>query len=58
MRWLFPGKTVELSAPCLDCGDPVHVVMRDEAVLAVEPEGIVGYTYAPVGGPAENRPWR
>jgi hypothetical protein len=58
VRWLFPGKTVQIDAPCLDCGDPVRVVMRDEDVLAVEPESIVGYTYSQVGGPAENRPWR
>jgi hypothetical protein len=32
--------------------------MRDEAVLAVEPEQMVGYTYSEVGGPAENRAWR
>ena len=47
-----------MDAPCLDCGEPLAVTMRDEAVLAVEPVSIVGYTYSEVGGPAENRPWR
>ena len=25
--WLFPGQTVRVDAPCLDCGDPVTVEM-------------------------------
>ena len=58
MRWLFPGKTVRIDAPCLDCGDPLHVVMRDEDVLEVEPASMVGYSYSQVGGPPETRAWR
>ena len=58
MRWLFPGKTVRIDAPCLDCGDPVRVVMRDEAVVEVEPASMVGYSYSQVGGPPETRAWR
>src|SRR4029453_14227503 len=27
--WLFPGQTVRVDAPCLDCGDLVTVEMRD-----------------------------
>jgi len=57
-RWLFPGKTVRVDAPCLDCGEPIALSFRDEAVLAVEPETVIGYTYSAVGGPPENRPWR
>jgi hypothetical protein len=34
------------------------MVMRDEQVLAVSPETIVGYAYSEVGGPPENRAWR
>ena len=58
MRWLFPGKTVRVDAPCLDCGAPMVIEMRDEHVLTVDPAGIVGYAYSEVGGPAENRAWR
>ena len=58
MRWLFPGKTVRIDAPCLDCGEPLSVVMRDEAVLSIEPAAMVGYAYSRVGGPPENRAWR
>ena len=32
--------------------------MKDEEVLSIEPEGVVGYTYSEVGGSPENRPWR
>ncbi len=58
MRWLFPGKTVRVDSPCLDCGEPVTVETRDEEVLSVDPPETVGYTYAEVGGPADNRPYR
>lgn len=58
MRWLFPGKTVRVDAPCLDCGEHLVVEMRDEQVLTVDPAGMVGYAYSAVGGPPENRAWR
>lgn len=58
MRWLFPGKTVRIDAPCLDCGEPLVVEMRDEAILTAQPPEMVGYAYSQIGGPAENRPWR
>ncbi len=58
VRWLFPGKTVQIDAPCLDCGDPLSIRMHDEQTLSVEPAGMVGYSYSQVGGPAENRAWR
>ena len=58
MRWLFPGKTVRIDAPCLDCGEPMVVEMQDENLLSVEPETMVGYTHSEVAGPAENRPFR
>ena len=58
MRWLFPSQTVRIDAPCLDCGAALSLTMRDDAVLAVEPETMVGYAYSQVGGPPENRAWR
>jgi hypothetical protein len=58
VRWLFPGKTVQIDAPCLDCGEPLRVLMRDDETLSAEPEGIAGYSYSQVGGPPENRAWR
>jgi hypothetical protein len=58
VRWLFPGKTVRVDAPCLDCGEPMVVEMRDEEVSSVQPTTIVGYAYSAVGGAAETRPFR
>lgn len=58
MRWLFPGSLIRVEAPCLDCGEPVVIEMRDEEILSVEPPTIVGYTSSPVGGEASTRPFR
>jgi hypothetical protein len=58
IRWLFPGQTVRIDAPCLLGGDPISIEMRDEEVLSVTPETTVGYTHSPVGGDAANRPFR
>ena len=49
---------MRVDAPCLDCGEHIAIEMRDEDVLLVEPEGMMGYAYSVVGGPAENRAWR
>lgn len=58
MRWLFPGKTVRVDAPCLDCGERMVVEMQDEAVLMVQPDTLVGYAYSEIGGAPESRPYR
>ena len=29
IRWLVPGSTVRIDAPCLCCGEPIVVEMRD-----------------------------
>jgi hypothetical protein len=31
--------------------------MRDEEVLSVTPDSMVGYAYAAFGGPPAKRPW-
>jgi len=58
VRWLFPGQTVRVDAPCLDCGEPIAIEMRDEEILSVEPEGVVGYAYGQIGGSPEDRAYR
>jgi hypothetical protein len=58
VRWLFPGETIRIEAPCLDCGEPMAVEMRDEEILLVDPDTMVGYTSAEVGGDAATRPFR
>ena len=41
---------MRVEAPCLDCGDQLEVVMRDEEVLSVEPGTMVGYSYSEFPG--------
>jgi hypothetical protein len=41
--WLFPGDTVRIEAPCLDCGDGIVVEMRDGRLVTVDPPGIIGH---------------
>ena len=43
VTWLFPGETVRVQAPCLDCGEPVVIEMRDGRLMTVEPASIVGH---------------
>ena len=43
MTWLFPGRTVRIEAPCLDCGDTMLVEMRDGRLLTVNPRSVVGH---------------
>jgi hypothetical protein len=58
VRWLFPGKTVRMDAPSLDCGERKVIVMLDEEVLTVVPESIVGYSLTPIGVQAPGRAYR
>jgi hypothetical protein len=34
------------------------VEMKDEDILSVQPETVVGYTYSEIGGTLETRPYR
>ncbi|MBT3256991.1 MAG: hypothetical protein HN366_11105 [Deltaproteobacteria bacterium] len=47
VSWNFPGKLVRIEAPCLDCGEPMVVEMRDGETLKIEPERLVGYMSVP-----------
>ena len=58
IRWLVPGKTVRIEAPCLSSGEPIVVEMRDEEISTVDPGEIVGYTSQEIGGDAASRPFR
>jgi len=58
VRWLFPGRTIRVDAPCLDCAEPIRIEMRDDEIVSIDPPGAVGYTRSPVGGDAANRPFR
>src|SRR5262245_42142970 len=53
VTWLFPGEAVRVHAPCLDCGEPVVIEMRDGRRATVVPASIAGplrWGLAPSGG--------
>ncbi len=50
--WAFPGRSVEVRAPCLDCGQPVEVTVRDGRIERAVPATIRFYVSVPV------REWR
>ena len=58
IRWLVPGRTVRIDAPCLCCGEPIVVETADEELSVVDPADTVGYTSDEVGGDASSRPFR
>jgi len=43
VTWLFPGETVRVQAPCLDCGEAMAIEMRDGRLLSREPASLVGH---------------
>jgi len=47
MTWLFPGRVVRVDAPCLDCGEPLVLEMRDGQFVRVEPATLVGHMNQP-----------
>lgn len=58
IRWLVPGSTVRIDAPCLCCGERIVVEMSDEDLTLVDPPETVGYTSSEVGGDPGSRPFR
>ena len=50
--WVFPGKQVSVEAPCLDCGEPIRLAVRNGVVEHEEPRGICFYVDVPA------REWR
>lgn len=55
--WLFPGETVTIEAPCLDCGESLRVDVRDGAIESTEPGGIFGYIDIPAKDWRKNLPY-
>lgn len=58
IRWLVPGRTVRIDAPCLCCGEAMTVEMCDDDISVVEPTELVGYTSVEIGGDPSTRPFR
>lgn len=46
--WMFPGKQVSIDAPCLDCGEPLHVEVIDGEIANADPAGIRFYVDLPI----------
>jgi len=55
--WVFRGKSVQVDAPCLDCGEPIRVVVRDGKIESHEPSAICGYVDIPLSKWAVNWPF-
>lgn len=47
MRWLFPDQEIRIESRCLDCGESILIRMRNEDILEVNPETIVGHINLP-----------
>jgi hypothetical protein len=45
--WLFPGRTIRIEAPCLDCADPIVVELRDGRLEVVDPPTVIGHCNSP-----------
>jgi hypothetical protein len=57
ISWLFPGKTVEIDAPCLASGDALHVTMRDGVIEREDPDGLCLYFNIPFRKWRDNLPF-
>ncbi len=55
--WLFPGKTITVDAPCLDCGEPMRIQVKDGVIESEEPGGIYGYIDIPPKDWRKNLPY-
>ena len=54
ISWLFPGREIGVECPCLDCGGPITLRMRDGNVLAVTPPTVVAHVGLPAWRWREN----
>ena len=52
--WVFPGKSVRIESPCLDCGEPINVRMQNGNVLLVTPTTVVAHVSLPAWRWREN----
>ncbi|MHC4458613.1 MAG: hypothetical protein ACYS0I_16305 [Planctomycetota bacterium] len=45
-----------IEAPCLDCGDPIRLVVRDGVIESQDPTGIFTYVDIPIRDWIRNLP--
>ncbi len=48
MRWLFPGREVRLDTRDLATAEPMVLRFRDEEILEISPDTIVGHINIPM----------
>ena len=56
MRWLFPGREVRVDTLDLATAEPILLRFRDEEILEVEPETVVGHICIPMPRWGEEEP--
>ncbi|MBT4087707.1 MAG: hypothetical protein HN580_01845 [Deltaproteobacteria bacterium] len=47
---MYPGKTVRIDTPCLDCGESICVEVKDGVIVLAEPDTIIGHVSVPFKG--------
>jgi len=45
---------VNIDTPCLDCGKPIHLEVKDGGILKASPSEIIGYVAVPFARWMEN----
>ena len=48
MRWLFPGREVRVETLDLATAEPIVLRFRDEEILEVSPDTVVGHICIPM----------
>ena len=39
---------IQIDTPCLDCGDPIQVKIKDGVLLKIEPKSLISYVAVPL----------
>ena len=48
IRWMFPGQEVRIDTTCLDCGEKISVVFKDEEIIEINPPTAVVHINNPL----------
>ncbi len=48
MRWLFPGSEIQVDTLDLATAEPIRLRFRDDEILLVEPDTVVGHINVPI----------
>lgn len=56
MRWLFPGREVRVDTLDLATAEPIALRFRDEEILEISPDTVVGHICIPMPRWGEEEP--